>query len=70
MPSGDIYSDEKNFRCHPPIFPSLSHDIILTEAVFTQFSIVLCSELSVDVCVFDLFNLSSYENVFYVGLCN
>ena len=49
---------------------SLSHDITFTEAPFPQFCIVLCSELSVCVCLCDLFNLSSQENDHYVGLCN
>ena len=38
---------------------SLSHDITFTEAPFPQFCIVLCSELSVCVCLCNLFNLSS-----------
>ena len=49
---------------------SLSHDIITFEAPFPQSSIVLCSELSVCVCICDLFNFSGYEYVCYVGLYN
>ena len=43
--------------------PSLSHDFILIETIFPQFSIVLFSELSVCVCLCNSFNLSSYEIV-------
>ena len=49
---------------------SLSHGIITFEAPFPQSSIVLCSELSVCVCICDLFNFSGNENVHYVGLYN
>ena len=49
---------------------SLSHGIIWIEAPFPQFSIALCSELSACVCLCGLFNLPSYKNVHYVGLCN
>ena len=49
---------------------SFSHDIILIEGHFSQFSVVLCSELKVDICLCDLLNLSSHENAHYVGFCN
>ena len=46
--------------------PSFLFDIILIKAPFPQFSIVYCLELHVGVCLCDLSNLSSYENV-HVG---
>ena len=72
MPSEDSYSDEKNFKWHPPYLLNMysTYDIIFIEAPFPQFYIFLCSVLNDGVCLSDLFNLQVYENVHYVRLCN
>ena len=72
MSSGDIYSKEKSFRWHPPMFfEYFSFTGYYPDwSTFPPIFYCLCSELSAFVCLCDLFDLLSYENVCYVGLYN
>ena len=70
MTSGDVTAMRKNSNdiLLYLLNPSFAYDIILIQAPFPPI-FHKCSELNVGVCLCDLFNLSSYENV-HVGFCN